>query len=353
MGESAVFWPVSSFRRLFRIGAEPHARPATRADAAQAADQRVRHSGKVNRSIGIVGASLEAVLAAVRLARAGADVAIFAGERPLAHPSRNPQLIANATAFAARVLARATACDPLDDLGHAVLRQSWDAAAASLEAIASEAGVTFAGKGAVQVSPSGRAFQVGIAGDTPRAFRLLLASEPFAFVPEPPKNHSGPVRPVMLDPRPAARMGRALLVGKATGGPAASFIRVKAHGRKLAIIRNGGNGEVSVIVASVGVRARSGGWSLSDRDRLAIETAEVLAAHGFADAAFAQVLPPLAWDGGLADACELPPLAIDGPPGIIPLVTTAGTGKGAEHASRTAAKILSLTLEADDEPIRL
>lgn len=348
-----MYWPVSSLRRLFRFGAERRASGFARADAAQAADRAVRPANRVNRSVGVIGASLEALLAALRLSRAGADVFLFEGERALSHPSRNPHLIVRASPFAARTLARATPCDPLDDSGHAILRKEWPEVALGLEAIAHEAGITLVRGAPVQAQTDGRSCLLSAGSAPPVGVRAIIASEPFALATPPAKNQSGPVRPVMLDPRSSARIGRALLVGKAAGGPSDLIRHLTASGMNADVVRTDFEGSIAVIVAPVEVRARSGGWSLADRDRLAIDVAQALAGAGYGDAAFTQVMAPLQWDGGLDGARELAPLAIGGPAGIISLNPLSTTGAGSAVAARAAASLLSLTLEADDEPIRL
>lgn len=353
MGESAVFWPVSSLRRLFRFGAGRRASGLVRADAAQTPDAVVRSANKVNRAIGVIGSSLEAVIAALRLARAGGDVFLFEGERPLSHGARNPHLMTNATPFASRILARATPCDPLDDAGRAVLRKPWVDVAVALEGMMGEAGIVIVRGSQVQVQRDGRSFLIGVGSSAPIGARAIIACEPFAFLPPAPKNHVGAIRPLTLDPRASARAGRALLIGKVGGGPPDLFRRIGASGRTLEVVRSDSEGGIAVIVSPIEVRARNGGWSLADRDGLAIDAAKILAEAGYADAAFAQVLPPMQWDGGLAGARELAPLAIDGPRGIITLNPEACTGAAAGKAARMAAEILSLKLEADDEPIRL
>lgn len=348
-----MFWPVSSLRRLFRFGAGKRAPDFVRADAAQAADKAVRPANRVNRAVGIVGASLEGFLAGMRLARAGADVFLFEGERPLTHPSRHLQLIVRAAPFAARMLARATPCDPLDDAGHAIFRKPWPDVALALEAMANEAGMTIVRGGPIQAQADGRTFLLSAGSTAPVGVRTIIACEPFAFVGAPLKNHAGPVRSAMLDPRASARLGRALLVGKASGGPSGLFTQLQAQGRAIDVVRSDNDGSLAVIVSPVEVRARSGGWSLADRDRLAIETAQALSDAGYADAAFTQVFAPLQWDGGLAGAQAMAPLAVSGFAGMIALNPQAATGAGASAAARTAAAQISLTLGADDESIRL
>lgn len=348
-----MYWPVSSLRRLFRFGAGKRAPEFVRADAAQAAETSVRPANRVNRAVGLIGASLETYVAAMRLARAGAETFLFEGERPLSHPSRNPHLIVRASPFAARLLARATPCDPLDDSGHAILRKPWLDAAVALEAMANEAGITIVRGGQILAQADGRSFLLSSGGAAPVGVRALIASEPFAFVAQARKNHAGPVRPATLDPRASARLGRALLSGKASGGPSDLFRQLQVQGRSIDVVRADNDGSLAVTVSPVEVRARNGGWSLADRDRLAIEVAQALSDAGYADAAFTQVFAPLQWDGGLAGARAIAPLAVSGGAGMIALNPLAETGGGAALVARLAALQLSLALEADDEPIRL